>query len=315
MADRSLRELGAGVAELPEVWEPEAATIQRIFAQVPASAGVPGVHLVWRLLANFPDVLEAAWPPLDAAFGSDALEGGARRLRRQAFIEEAVGLPSHKAFRGDLVRAEIDADFREKISNFNDLSQYGLSRLLIVLAALDAPESRERAGAAMSVRVTGTPAGAIYVPPLRAGEARGTAIEILERVRREHGLALLDDYCRSLARIPDYLAAAWNAICPLVNDTEYLARAAELSGEAARIAAELRIPLALGPATARLTQRHAVQLRGVIAYFARLLLPQTLIDVTLVKALTEGPQRATHVPFDAARESDALSSKRDEADG
>jgi len=65
---------------------------------------------------------------------------------------------------------------------------------------------------------------------------------ILERVRREHGLALLDDYYRSLGRIPDYLAAAWNAIQPLVGDTIYLARASALAEEATRIAARLLAP-------------------------------------------------------------------------
>lgn len=301
MTDPTLPGPSGGLSGLPEIWEPETAAIREIFTQIPGAVGVPGVHLFWRLLANLPEVLRANWPSLAAALSTRALADGARELRRRALIEEAVGLPSHKAFRGDLVRAEIDADFREKISNFNDLSQYGLSRLLIVVAALNGHSALAGQQARGRIPSAGLPESAVYVPPLREGEARGKAVEILERVQREHGLPLLDDYYRSLGRIPDYLAAAWNAIRPLVNDPEYLARAALLSSHAAAITSQRLPPPPLSLGTPGLSQPPAGQLREMIDFFARVLLPQTLIDVTLIKALTEGPERATTTAFDAAR--------------
>jgi hypothetical protein len=298
MARESNETPGDSFVELPEIWQPEAAAIAEIFAQLPPAVGVPGVHLFWRLLANFPEVLQRVWFPLAAVLKSRALAQAAAGLRRDAFIEEAVGMPSHKAFRGDLVRAEIDADFRDKISNFNDLSQYGLSRLLVLVSALLAPPSADAARDVTPASPAPAAPDPVYVPPLRAAEARGKAVEVLERTRAEHGSVLLDDYYRSLARIPDYLAAAWNAIRPLVGDPEYQARAAALVENATAAAARVPAPLDLSGEFGTFSEPRRSQLRGLITYFGQVLLPQTLIDVTLIKALTEGPERATRTPFD-----------------
>lgn len=289
----------ARLKQLPEVWPDATQELTGIFRQIPEFVGVPGVHLAWRLLANFPSLLQAAWPALACDLASTELAQAAAEVRRHAFIAEAVGAPSHKAFRGDLVRAEIDADFRGKISNFNDLSQHALSRLLVVMALLREAsnghtEARQPPDADPSP--PGIVAGAVYVPPLGNGDARGKAAEVLQHVAAEHGLPLLDDYFRSLARISEYLGAAWNAIRPLAGDRAYSARVARLSSQAS--AAVRKLPAAPEVhAFEGLSNDQQGQALGLLDYLVTHHLPTALVDVTLIKALTEGPDRATALPF------------------
>jgi len=278
---------------LPEIWEPKSPALAAIFAEIPVAVGAPGVHLVWRLLANFPDWLIERWPALSAALSSPELRRFALAIQRAAFIQEAVGLPSHKAFRGDLARAEIDAELREKIENFNALSQLALARLLVAMAvARRLPPGRhidtELAAQPRAEPVSGPPG--VYVPPLRDDEARGKAVEVLARVSAEHGLPVIDDYLRSLARIPDYLGAAWNAISPLVGDPEYLARAAYLSELAADAAVNILVARGADPPAPPGGRPNPIT--ALLGALDERLLPQALIDVTLIRALTSGPEHA-----------------------
>jgi hypothetical protein len=286
LADSRLR-------RLPEIWEPGSEAMATVFSEIPVAIGAPGVHLYWRILANWPEWLAMAWPSLAGACNSTSLRSAAVTIREAAFIHEAVGLPSHKAFRGDLARAEIDAELREKIENFNAVSQTALSRLLVAAALARRMAHRRQFELSPELeRVAGGESpGAVYVPPLRDSEARGKAVDVLARIGVEHALPFVDDYLRSLARIPDYLSAAWNAIRPLVGDPEYHARAESLGALAADAAARLIAPDgdvrqrgSPGPAP-----RPAL---AVLDAFADFMLPQALIDVTLIRALTSGPDHA-----------------------
>jgi hypothetical protein len=288
----------AGQEELPgvtEVWDPLEPSLQQVFHQIPAATGVPGVHVLWRLLAEFPRFLTGTWPALAVYLRSESLHAAAETLVQASFLVDAVGLPSHKAFRGDLARAEIDADLRVRIEHFNDLSQIGVARLLAVAAGLhEGAWGRAWAPVPPTAEAFAPgPVEGVYVPPLRPDEARGKAVDVLATIEREHRLPFLDDYYRSLARIPDYLSAAWNAIRPIVGDPVYLDLAASLGTRArvwegsgaAAMAAQQSIQ-ACEPAT-----REAI--RRVLDAFVDAVLPQTLIDISLIKALTSGPERAT----------------------
>lgn len=291
----------------PEVWEPADTALEGIFQQLPHLVGAPGVHLLWRRLAKYPLFLATIWPAVRASLQSIEIEECAQRLRASAFIVEAVGMPSHKAFRGDLVRAEIDADFRAKIENFNDLSHAGISRQLVLAVALTSAGTGAPVDEAGPAETTASRLSddAVYVPPLRQGEAAGKAEEILERIGREHGLPFLDDYYRSLGRIPDFLSAAWNAIRPIVGDALYLDRAAELVRLADETAASLPAGAAVSAGMRKLAAEEARSIREMLGVFARQVLPQTLIDVTLIKALTSGPQHATSLAAVHSRQSDS----------
>lgn len=283
------------VARPAEVWEPSDSACARIFAEIPKAFGAPGVHELWRVLASFPALFQAIWPAASADLHSATLEAAARSLVRASFIVEAVGLPSHKAFRGDLVRVEIDAELRGRIERFNDLSQMALSRLLLIAVAL-----REGAyGRVGELRlepaatIAGQRSAAVYVPPLRDGEAIGKADMVLRRIEAEHQLPFLDDYYLSLARLPEYLGAAWNAIRPIVGDPVYLERGEALLQIATKTASGLSACAAAAEAWPSLDPKERSTVRDALNDLAATVLPQTLIDTTLIKALTSGPDLAT----------------------
>jgi hypothetical protein len=287
--------LGSNVNdELAELWEPSDPDLAAIFEEIPPLMGAPGVHKFWRWLATQRELFVTLWPAIEQSLLTTELEDSAHRLRAVAFIVEAARMPSHKAFRGDLVRAEIDSDMRSKIERFNESSQVGISRLLAIAQALAEPSARamEQSNEVAASRAGRLLEGATYVAPLRRNQITGKAKEVLARVERAHSLPFLDDYYYSIARVPEFLSAAWNAISPVVGDPLYLDRATELVRVADETGTDLPLGEAFVNAIERLPSKEADSLRVRLSQFAGQVLPQTLIDVTLIRALTSGPEHA-----------------------
>lgn len=285
---------------LPEVQEGEASPeVRAIFREITATLRVPFVGLMWRVLASDPAVLQAAWGAVAPNLKTWAAERAADRLRGRALIVEAASISSHKAFKGDLSRAEIDFDLRSKIGNFNHIALYALPKHLLasamLLRALEGGSPAPDATADAGEIPTGMAEGVFPVSPVDPATARGRAAELLPVVAQGHAHATAEDYFRSLARLPDYLAAAWNALIPIVRDPEYDARGAELARMADEAAAHLPHPVTLDPAAMRSGTLGDVA--GVLRLFHDRVLPDVLIDAALVTALTDGPDEGGRIPY------------------
>lgn len=279
------------VPRLPEVQEGQASPVVRaVFDEIAGTLRVPFVGLFWRVLAADPDVLALAWQAVAPNLRTRAAEDAAAALLRRAFIAEAAGMSSHKAFRGDLVRAEIDHDLRTRIGNFNHIATYALPKHLLAVAMLaEALEGRTAGGGDGDPAAIphGVAAGAVPVSPLDPAAARGRAAELLPAIARAHGHPTAEDYFRSLARLPDYLGAAWNAIRPVVRDAEYDARGRELVDAAVASVRALPHPVRLPPG--RLPPPQVGELGRLLHLFRDRMLPDTLMDATMITALTDGP--------------------------
>ncbi len=204
-------------------------------------------------------------------------------------------MPSHKAFRGDLVRAEIDAELRQRIEHFNATSQTRVARLLVLAAAMREGVSGRASAPARKAEAdaqAGSIAG-VLVPPLRPAERQGKAAEVLGRIETEHGLPFLDDYYLCLARIPDYLSAAWNALRPLVGDPAYLELGKRLTLRAAAGAGADPVATAASQALEACALPDQAAIVGQLNAWVEKVLPETLVDIALIKALTSGPGKAT----------------------
>ena len=269
--------------------------VAEVFAAIRETARVPYVGLFWRMLAFEPDLLAAAWAAVEPALRSWASERAAAALRDEALIVEAATIASHKAFRGDLVRAEIDYDLRSRIASFNAIAHYALSQHLLACALLAGDDTASRpASAGERVRPAGLVSGAVAVAPLDPARARGRAAELLPAIAAAHGWPTTEDAYRGLARLPDYLGAAWNALMPIVGDEEYQRRAAALAQRAGAAAAGLPFN---GEALGTLTQDQRDWLRALAGYFQRRVLPEALIDMAIIKTLTDGPEEGPRSPF------------------
>jgi len=288
-----------GLSDLPEVQESEATPeVREVFEEIARTLRVPFVGLFWRVLATEPGALSAAWGAVAPNLRTMAAEAAAAVLRDRALIVEAAGIASHKAFKGDLVRAEIDYDLRTQIGNFNALACYALSKhLLAVAMLLDAVEGRASSGTGTSSDEVplGIADRAVGVSPVDPRTARGRAAELLPVIAEAHGHPTAEDYFRSLARLPDYLSAAWNALKPVVRDEAYDARGRELVWLAADAAGELPRPVQLPKGGIQSSQLGDVA--RLLRLFRDSIIPDTLMDAAIVKALTDGPDNALRSPY------------------
>jgi hypothetical protein len=208
-------------------------------------------------------------------------------------------MPSHQAFKADMVRSEIDFEMRDRIGNYNAAVHYALPKTLLVAAwLLRPPAAASPAAVAGEDEIPlGVAPGAVAVPPAPPEEVRGRLAELLEEIPRAHGHPIADEYFRAIGRLTDYLNAAWNALKPIVRDEPYDERARELVRRAD--AALARLPSHPSDALPYAEDSEdSARLRSVLAYFAERHLPDLLIDVAIVKGLTDGPERAQVSPFD-----------------
>jgi Halocarboxylic acid dehydrogenase DehI len=282
---------GAGATlPLEEVVEAEApSSVQAVFDEIRDVLRVPFVDQIWRVLAREPEFLPRAWGSLAPLLGSKQAERAADDLRREAAIPLAIGLPAHKAFRGDMSRAEIGADDRDRISNFTMAMHYVLPKLLLAAALLE-----EKSTNPVSVESSlleplprGVAPGAPRVNPIDPATARGETVGLFAEIRSRHGYQPIADYYRTIAMAGDFLRLAWNALRPVVGDPEYFRRARAVTARARTLAASF--PRDAAPAPLDVTP-----LLPAIGFYLEHLLPETLVELTVVKGLMDGPRTAAY---------------------
>ncbi|HET9019463.1 MAG TPA: hypothetical protein VFN46_07755, partial [Acetobacteraceae bacterium] len=190
--------------------EHDAATIDEIRAVL----RVPFVDTFWLALASRPEAFAAAWRWLAPLLGSRQCEEAARGLRQEAVIELALGLPAHKAFRGDMSRTEIDADGRGKISNYNMAAHYALPKLLLAATALRQEllkQPRPEAVGVLESLPRGVIDGVPNLVPLDPEKAYGELPGLFAAIRAAQGFPQISAYYRTIALAGDFLRIAWNA--------------------------------------------------------------------------------------------------------
>jgi len=288
----------SGNAGLKEVIEADLTPeLRAVFEEVRQVLRVPFVDQLWRVLAGLPEVLPRSWAWLAPLLGSMEAERAADALRAEAAIELALGMPAHQAFRGDMSRSEIGADDRARISNYTAAMHYVLPKLLIATALLsDESQARPADGTAATTSLEPLPRGVVpgapRVEPIDPNEARGEAAALLTEIRERHGDQPLPDYYRAIVRAGDFLRIAWNALRPIVGDPEYYARAAAVSRRAHELASPLLAVAGRRPDLG-LTADQRLALMSTLTFCRDHLLPETLVEITIIKGLTDGPATAT----------------------
>jgi hypothetical protein len=132
-------------------------------------------------------------------------------------------------------------------------------------------------------------------------EATEETEEVFEGIRERHGHPDVASYYRGIARWPEFLKVVWERISPLVNTTPYEERKHELL-EAAR-SSVLELPL---PSRREVVERGIIgeeqieELRAILAVFRFRLNSDMLLDVSLIKALLDGPEAARSSRFSFA---------------
>ncbi|MDP8971769.1 MAG: halocarboxylic acid dehydrogenase DehI family protein [Actinomycetota bacterium] len=282
------------IPQLGEVMPDEAGEeVRAVYEETRTHLRVPLVNFLFRSLANYPPYLSFAWNKIAPHLLASSFEEAADALRSQALMEPTSDSTDWASL-GDL----------SQIRAFTDTIHYVLPKLLLVSSAFDEGLGGE----------TGTNEGPQEAAEIQPGVAEGTTRlqmvgpdeateeteEVFEGIRERHGHPDVASYYRGIARWPEFLKVAWERISPLVNTTPYEERKHELL-EAAR-SSVLKLPL---PSRREVLERgigeeQIEELRAILSVFRFRLNSDMLLDVSLIKALLDGPEAARSSRFSFA---------------
>lgn len=290
------------IPQLSEVMEDGAdERIRSIYEDVRATLRVPFVNFIFRVLANYPAYLLSAWNRLSPLFRRVAFERAADELRAQALLEPVPEVRAEDLGRADELR---------RIRAFTDTIHYVLPKLLLVATAFDEALERdalaERSGSgsaeASSVEIPlGAAKGTSVVPMVASDQATDETRAIFEDIKERHGHPGVASYYRGLANWPEFLEALWNRISPLVGSVAYEERKRQLIEQASGTIRELAGSSgahAVGPP--KVDGEQVAEIRCILAVFRLRIIPDLLLDVSLIKAALDGPEAARSSRFSVA---------------
>jgi hypothetical protein len=311
MHDHRAEDLERGselVARLPEIMPEMAAAqgLRPIYDDIEATLRVPVMNFIFRVLANYPTYLAFAWSRVGRYLRLLALERAADDLRARSLLEP--------------VPDASDVDWIElgdlgQIRPFTDTIHYVLPKLLLVATAFDTglartpralngketlPLSQVRGGPLAEVPF-GIAEGTVSLPMVHPKEATGELRAILDEVKRRHHHPGVASYYRALANWPRFLRAAWEHIRPLIGSNAYNQRKRELIDGALGAIQGFSLPEVSEAKALGITDQQIEELRAILAVFRFRLIPDLLLEVTLIKAMLDGPEAARSSHLNAAK--------------
>lgn len=282
------------IPRLPEVMEDEAEEeIRSVYEDVRATLRVPFVNFIFRVLANYPGYLVPVWRDWSPLFRTLAFERRADELRAKALLEPVPGTPPD-----DLVAPEE----LKKIRDFTDTIHYVLPKLLLVATVFDEAlegslrPGNEASGGWLGQIAPGVAEGTSSVPMVPTDRATGELREVFEDIRDRHCHPGVASYYRSLGNWPDFLRTVWETISPVVGSSDYEERKRELVERASAAVRGLPAP----PVEPPVSSEEAADLRRLLAVFRFRIIPDLLMDVSLIKAMLEGTGEARSSRFSTA---------------
>jgi hypothetical protein len=295
------------LTRLPEVMPDEADPyVGMIYEDIRNTLRVPFVNTIFRVLANYPTYLSFVWSQLGPYLRKRSMEHAADELRAGnalgPLLEEVrAPVPPNWAGLGDL----------ERIRPFTDAMHYVTPKLLLVTTAFDdelldhdASDTEGRADEGASVPLgwipIGPAGGMISLPLLAPHDAAGEVQMLFRAITRRHGHPLVATYYRALANWPQFLQVVWEYLEPIVGSTAYARHKEDVIDRALHVVRRLSLPRT-GTATAfGVTEAQLADIRAILAVFRLRLIPDLLLDVTLVKALLDGGEAARSSRFSVA---------------
>ncbi|MEX0802547.1 MAG: halocarboxylic acid dehydrogenase DehI family protein [Candidatus Binatia bacterium] len=284
------------VSRLPEIMPDQADDrIRATYDEIKNTFRVPIVNFFFRVLANYPPYLISAWNGVGPCFRTVKLEQSADDLRSAALLDPAPN------------SAGLDwppsADL-SRIRAFTDTIHYLLPKLLLVATAFHEGFTRnvratgaDAAGCAQEIP-PGVAQGTVSIPMVNPAESKGTLSAIFEDIKERHGHPGVATYYRSLGHWPVFLLGVWERIKPLVASPRYEARKQAVLEQALR-AVESCSPGWKNSATEEAVSSSAElrEISAICAVFRYRLVPDLLLDVSLIKVMLDGPEAARRSRF------------------
>nr|WP_162623680.1 hypothetical protein [Paracoccus saliphilus] len=190
----------------------------------------------------------------------------------------------------------------DRLRSFNDTIHYVLPKLLLIVIALHKLEMTidPDAARAESALHLSKPhdrnmfEGAAKVGLVDPEDAPAAVAALFEKIKERHGHPLVSSYYRGLANWPDFLDLAWGVVKSRVESAPYEECRESLIEQASSLTDGL---FDHEPELWRAKENEAHEIRMILGAFRLKFIPEMLIDVTLVKSLLDGPERATLARF------------------
>jgi hypothetical protein len=105
---------------------------------------------------------------------------------------------------------------------------------------------------------------------------------------------------RALANWPPFLKVGWDYFEPIVGSAAYARHKEDVIDRALHVVRRLSLPRTGTAAAFGMTEAEVADIRAIAAVFRLRLIPDLLLDVTLVKALPDGGEAARSSRFGVA---------------
>ena len=291
------------VPSLTEIMPDQAgARLRRVYEETQHTLRVPFVNFIFRVLANYKDYLVPEWDRLRPWARKMQFERTADAIRGAAVFDPALAFNGTWPAPDDLGR----------IAQFTASIHYVLPKLLLLATAMDEMLNQQWAGTGQGSTLDtlsggdmpeGIAAGTLAIPMVSPEHANLALRGLFNRIKERHRHPGVATYYRSLGHWPDFLQAVWEGIEQRVGTQAYEARkhaVVELASQAALFTLPRDEPDAPRAYHRSLPPGRASNLRAVLAVFRFRVIPDLLIDVTLVRALLDGPDAASRSQFSLA---------------
>ena len=282
------------IPRLGEVMPKDASEeIDAVYEGVRTRLRVPFVNFFFRVLANYPSYLSFAWREIEPHLLTSRFEVASDSLRSRALLEP-IPEGADWGSLGDL----------EQIRGFTDSIHYVLPKLLLVVSAFDEGLGGERGaadGQPVSAVRPGVAEETMSLQMVATGEATDRLEGIFQEIRERHGHPDVASYYRGIAQWPDFFEAVWERLDSLAHTVPYEERKRDLLEEARSTVLELPLPNRDEILELDVDEEQIGEIRAILALFRFRLISDMFLDVSLIKAMLDGPEATRSSRFSFAR--------------
>jgi len=272
--------------------------VARIYQEIRESLGLPFVPAPFLVFAAVPKLLELEWEALRPFAQSSEFFALAERLRADGYTRV------HSYFQiPDLCRQVEDLRFstgaRQELTSTIELLHYADALVLLLMTAQLQAFDRKLGKAASNIGA-GTSSGRARFNerPLFIEEATapGPTRKLYDEIKRTTAMPSVSSDYLAMARWPDFLAAYWQMMKPIVESPLYSMCTSGIRQDACEMARELPVPLSLTCdqlTDAGMADEDVGACVRITEMFVKNL-SETLVNVAAAKIGLEGGTTAAH---------------------
>lgn len=219
---------------------------ERVYHEIRQTLRVSGVNLVFRTWAGHAGLLPLLWDAIRPNAETRVFEDSADQLRAEAArAAESLGRLNVAK------RTHLGESQAYQVRAALELYHYVNPKLLLLTAAVrlalqgELNAKAETSDAKPQRIVLGVPPRMAAMEMEDAKPKKARLQSIFDEIQEALSLPSVNSDYRTLALWPDYLAAAWANLKPIVSRSEYGEAANRVSDQARQLAAKLPLPVAL----------------------------------------------------------------------